>query len=89
MEVWRQYAGKLERLLKEIDLSKYFAADEWVAVKTHFGSEGAHRIVRPVFLRKVVDALKSIKAKPFVTDTVGSRADYLEVAITTASTTFP
>ena len=73
--------GKLERLLKEIDLSKYFAAEEWVAVKTHFGSEGAHRIVRPVFLRKVVDALKSIKAKPFVTDTVRIKGlDYLEVA---------
>ncbi len=73
--------GKLERLLKEIDLSKYFAPEEWVAVKTHFGSEGAHRIVRPVFLRKVVDALKCIKAKPFVTDTVRIKGlDYLEVA---------
>ncbi len=73
--------GKLERLLKEIDLSKYFKAEEWVAVKTHFGSEGAHRIVRPVFLRKVVDALKCVKAKPFVTDTVRIKGlDYLEVA---------
>ncbi|MCL5063054.1 MAG: 4Fe-4S ferredoxin, partial [Nitrospirae bacterium] len=41
--------GKLERLLREIGLSKYFEKDEWVAVKTHFGSQGAHRIVRPVF----------------------------------------
>ncbi|MEW6674691.1 MAG: DUF362 domain-containing protein [Nitrospirota bacterium] len=73
--------GKLERLLKEIDLGKYFEPDEWVAVKTHFGSEGAHRIVRPVFLRKVVDALKNIGAKPFVTDTVRIKGlDYLEVA---------
>lgn len=73
--------GKLERLLKEINLSKYFEPKEWVAVKTHFGSEGAHRIVRPVFLRKVVDALKTIGAKPFVTDTVRIKGlDYLEVA---------
>ncbi|MEW6001608.1 MAG: DUF362 domain-containing protein [Nitrospirota bacterium] len=73
--------GKLERLLKEMNLSKYFEPEEWVAVKTHFGSEGAHRIVRPVFLRKVVDSLKIIGAKPFVTDTVRIKGlDYLEVA---------
>jgi uncharacterized Fe-S center protein len=73
--------GKLERLLKEFNLSNYFEPMEWVAVKTHFGSEGAHRIVRPVFLRKVVDALKIIGAKPFVTDTVRIKGlDYLEVA---------
>jgi uncharacterized Fe-S center protein len=73
--------GKLERLLHEINLSRYFQKNEWVAVKTHFGSEGAHRIVRPVFIRKVVDALKSTGAKPFVTDTVRIKGlDYLEVA---------
>ncbi len=73
--------GKLEKLLKEVGLPDYFEKDEWVAVKTHFGSEGAHRIVRPVFLRKVVDALKDIKARPFVTDTVRIKGiDYLEVA---------
>ncbi len=73
--------GKLESLLKEIDLSNYFEPQEWVAVKTHFGSEGAHRIVRPIFLRKVVDALKDLGAKPFVTDTVRIKGlDYLEVA---------
>lgn len=73
--------GKLERLLKEIDLTRYFEKEEWVAIKTHFGSEGAHRIVRPVFLRKVVEALRSIGAKPFITDTVRIKGlDYLEVA---------
>jgi uncharacterized Fe-S center protein len=73
--------GKLERLLRECDLAGVFETNEWVAIKTHFGSEGAHRIVRPVFLRKVVDALKAIGAKPFVTDTVRIKGlDYLEVA---------
>lgn len=73
--------GKLKRLLEEIGLMNYFSPDEWVGVKTHFGSEGAHRIVRPVFLRKVVDALKKIGAKPFITDTVRIKGlDYLEVA---------
>jgi len=27
--------GKLERLLKEINLAAYFEKNEWVAVKTH------------------------------------------------------
>ena len=73
--------GKLERLLKQFDLSKYFEPQEWVAVKTHLGSEGAHRIVRPVFLRKVVEALRTCGAKPFVTDTVRIKGlDYLDVA---------
>lgn len=73
--------GKLEGLLNEFDLSRYLERDEWVAIKTHFGSEGAHRIVRPVFLRKVVEAIKKVGAKPFITDTVRIKGlDYLEVA---------
>jgi uncharacterized Fe-S center protein len=73
--------GKLERLLNILNLGNYFQEKEWVALKTHFGSEGAHRIVRSVFLRKVVDALVRIGAKPFVTDTVRIKGlDYLEVA---------
>ncbi|HSW62835.1 MAG TPA: DUF362 domain-containing protein [Dissulfurispiraceae bacterium] len=73
--------GKLERLLKKADIGMYFEKNEWVAVKTHFGSEGAHRIVRPTFLRKIVDGLKAVGARPFVTDTVRIRGlDYLEVA---------
>lgn len=73
--------GKLERLLREVGLSNYFSPKEWVAVKTHFGSEGAHRIIRPVFLRKVAEGLKGLGAKPFVTDTVRIKGlDYLEVA---------
>ena len=73
--------GRLERMLAESGLMGRFGKNEWVAVKTHFGSEGAHRVVRPVFLRKVVDALKSGGSKPFVTDTVRIMGlDYLEVA---------
>ncbi len=72
--------GKLEGLLKKAELNRYFA-NEYVAVKTHFGSFGAHRIVRPVFIRKVVDALIAIGSKPFVTDTVRIMGvEYLEVA---------
>jgi uncharacterized Fe-S center protein len=84
VEKWRyedSMPGKLERLLHEALLPEHFGNGEWVAVKTHFGSPGAHRIVRPVFLRKVVESLKSLGAKPFVTDTIRIKGlDYLDVA---------
>ncbi len=74
-------AGRLETMIEESGLLSAFKRDEWVAVKTHFGSQGAHRIVRPVFLSKVVDSLKRAGAKPFVTDTVRILGlDYLDVA---------
>lgn len=73
--------GKLQRLLKTFNLSAVFDKDEWVAIKTHFGSPGAHRIVRPVFLSRVVEAVNEVGANPFVTDTVRIKGlEYLKVA---------
>jgi hypothetical protein len=73
--------GKLEALLKKMDFSSRFADEDWVAVKTHWGSHGAFRIIPPVMIRKVVEAVQKTGAKPFVTDTVRIMGlDYLEVA---------
>jgi uncharacterized Fe-S center protein len=73
--------GRLEALLGHAALKDRYEDGEWVAVKTHFGSFGAHRIVRPVFLRKVTGAIKACGAIPFVTDTVRIKGlEYLEVA---------
>ena len=73
--------GKLETLLGKMDFPGRFAEDGWVAIKTHWGSHGAFRIVPPVMIRKVVDAVKEAGAKPFVTDTVRIMGlDYIEVA---------
>jgi hypothetical protein len=73
--------GKLETLLEKLELKKRFSKDDWVAVKTHWGSPGAFRIIPAVMLRKVVDAVKKTGAKPFVTDTVRIQGlDYIEVA---------
>ncbi len=74
-------AGKLEEILHRLDLAGRIRPGEYVAIKTHFGSEGVHRIVRPFFLRKVVEAVREVGGKPFVTDTVRIGGwDYLEVA---------
>jgi len=73
--------GKLEALLAKLDLKERLSKDDWVAVKTHWGSPGAFRIIPAVMLRKVVDAVKQTGASPFVTDTVRIKGlDYLEVA---------
>ncbi len=73
--------GKLEALLDKLDLKKRFGKDDWVAIKTHWGSPGAFRIIPAPMLRKVVDAVKEAGAKPFVTDTVRIQGlDYLDVA---------
>ncbi len=74
-------AGRLEAMLRSVDLGAHIEGGEWVAIKTHLGSDGAHRTVRPLFLRKVVEAVKCAGAKPFITDTVRIKGlDYLEVA---------
>ncbi len=74
-------AARLERMLERLDLGSRIEKNEYVAIKTHFGSGGAHRIVRPLFLRKVADAVKAVGGKPFVCDTVRINGwDYLEVA---------
>lgn len=73
--------GKLESLLGKLDLASRFTDEDWVAVKTHWGSPGAFRIIPPVMLRKITDAVKQTGAKSFITDTVRIRGlDYLEVA---------
>ncbi len=75
-----QVAG-LERLIERMDFGRAIAEGEYVAIKTHFGSEGAHRIVRPRFIRVIADAVKAVGGKPFVCDTVRIEGwDYLEVA---------
>jgi len=73
--------GRLERVLEKIDLEKYFSEDELVPIKMHLGNPGAHHTIRPNFVRVVVEQLKKIKTKPFVTDSVRIKAyEYLEVA---------
>jgi hypothetical protein len=74
-------AAGLERLAKKLDFASAIAQNEYVAIKTHFGSWGAHRIIRPRFLRILADAVKAVGGKPFVCDTVRIKGwDYLEVA---------
>lgn len=50
-----------------------------VAVKLHFGERGSTAYIRPQYVRQIVDYLKGLKTRPFLTDTntlyVGSRSE--------------
>jgi len=51
-----QVAG-LERLIERMSFGSAIEEGECVAIKMHFGSPGAHRIVRPRFVRVLAEAL--------------------------------
>ncbi|MDT3700736.1 MAG: DUF362 domain-containing protein [Thermincola sp.] len=73
--------AKLEEMLSRVNLQNFVAKGDYVAIKMHFGSYGAVRIVRPAFIRKIVEAVKALGGQPFVADTVRIPGlEYLEVA---------
>ncbi|MBR3084987.1 MAG: DUF362 domain-containing protein [Kiritimatiellae bacterium] len=74
--------GKLSRVMDKagfagIDFNRKFAA-----IKIHFGERGNLAFLRPNFARTVVDKVKALGGKPFLTDCntlyVGSRKDAIE-----------
>ncbi|MBE0618336.1 MAG: DUF362 domain-containing protein [Proteobacteria bacterium] len=84
----RNLLDKVEDLLSRAGVSERVKRGDLVAVKLHFGEKGNTSFIRPVFVRRVVDVLKGLGAKPFLTDANtlygGSRGDavsHLETAI--------
>ena len=70
---------KLGRLMKTAGLSDIIKERDLVAVKLHFGESGNTAFIRPVFLRKIVQTIKSVGGRPFLTDAntlyAGTRSD--------------
>ncbi len=84
----RNLLDKLQTLLEAAGLAQRIKRGDLVAVKLHFGERGNTAFIRPVFVRRVVDLLKDLGARPFLTDAntvyVGTRSDavgHLETAI--------
>lgn len=78
---------KYQRLLRKSALEKAIQPGDLVAVKMHLGEPGNGRYIRPVFPVLLVDFLKELGAKPYVTDTAvlyksprGNAYDYYNVA---------
>ncbi len=81
LEYKHSFVAKFEQILQTINFASFINDDDYVAVKTHLGSYGAHRIVRPIFLKKIVDRVKEVGGIPFITDTVRIPGlEYLDVA---------
>lgn len=80
--------SKLETLLETAGISKVVKKRSLVAVKLHFGELGNAAFIRPVFLRTIVNQVKSNGGIPFLTDantlyagTRGDAVNHLKTAI--------
>jgi len=79
---------KMLRLFHSLHPEKVVSDRSTWAIKVHFGEAGGHTFIRPHLIRVFVEALKLLKARPFLTDTntlyVGKRTnsvDHLELAL--------
>ena len=59
---------KIARLLARTGLAQHIAEGDLTAVKIHFGEKGNSAFIRPVFARRVVEEIKRLGARPFLTD---------------------
>ena len=75
-------ATKLQKLIKKAGIEQIDFKDKFVAIKMHFGEKGNLAFLRPNYARAVVDVVKSLGGKPFLTDCntmyPGSRKNALE-----------
>ncbi|MBQ0091864.1 MAG: DUF362 domain-containing protein [Clostridiales bacterium] len=73
---------KLKKLLKTAGIDKIDFEGKFVAIKMHFGELGNISFLRPNYARAVVDLVKSLGGKPYLTDCntmyPGSRKNALE-----------
>ncbi|MDD1701241.1 MAG: DUF362 domain-containing protein [Methanoregula sp.] len=78
---------KVQRLFDLAGFSGVITPHDRTAVKLHFGEQGNDGYISPVYVRQVVDKIKTCGALPFLTDTstlyLGSRSNAVD-HITTA-----
>ena len=86
---------KLARLLMSAGIDRIDFQDKFVAIKIHFGELGNLAFLRPNYAKVVVDIVKDLGGKPFLTDAntmyVGSRKnalDHLDTAYTNGFSPF-
>ena len=78
---------KLEKLVKKAGIEKIDFKNKFVAIKIHFGEPGNLAYLRPNYAKVIVDLVKELGGRPFLTDCntlyVGRRKnaiDHLEAA---------
>jgi uncharacterized Fe-S center protein len=79
---------KLAKLFDAAKFNELFHEKDLTAVKLHFGERGNTSFIPPWNVRPLIEKLKSLKAKPFVTDTntlyVGARKNAVNHLLTAA-----
>ncbi|MDY4062555.1 MAG: DUF362 domain-containing protein, partial [Candidatus Limiplasma sp.] len=74
--------GKLKKLIRKAGIAQLNLEGQFVAIKIHFGELGNVSYLRPNYARAVVDVVKELGGKPFLTDCntlyPGSRKTALE-----------
>ncbi|MBQ0024612.1 MAG: DUF362 domain-containing protein [Bacteroidales bacterium] len=61
-------AVKLKKLIKAAGIGNIDMDGKFVAIKMHFGEQGNLSFLRPNYARAVVDVVKELGGKPFLTD---------------------
>ena len=73
---------KLQNLIEKAGIRKINFKDKFTAIKLHFGEPGNLAFLRPNFARVLIDEIKNLGGKPFVTDCntlyVGRRKNALD-----------
>ncbi len=82
------FIDKLEKLVKRAGMGRTVKKRDLVAVSLHFGELGNTAFIRPVYIRRLVNAIKKNGGTPFLTDAntlyAGTRGDsvhHLKTAI--------
>ena len=60
---------KVGKLLKRGGIDDKIESNDLVAIKLHFGETGNTAFVRPIFIRRIAETVRSYGGKPFLTDT--------------------
>jgi len=71
------------RGLTKVLLEGRMEKGDLVAIKIHFGEPGNYAFIRPIFVRQVVEVVKEMGRKPFLTDAntlyKGGRANAVDI----------
>ena len=59
---------KLERLIRRAGIADIDFDGKFTAIKIHFGEPGNLAYIRPNYAARVVDVIRSLGGKPFLTD---------------------
>ncbi|MFH1036354.1 MAG: DUF362 domain-containing protein [Pseudomonadota bacterium] len=88
----RSLNDKIDSLIQALNPAQRLKAGGLTAIKIHFGEKGNTAFIRPVLVRRFVDAVKALGCNPFLTDCntlyVGTRAQAVSHLITATENGF-